>query len=226
MISLIVATRYRPGQLAAMWRTAQELAADPGRVELVYRVDDDDPSGYAGVMAGLPGRKIRVEGPRMVLSQLWNDAAARAEGDLLWHGGDDNLFRTAGWDVMVAEAAARYADGIVFVHGRDGAQDEKIGTHGFVTRAWIAASGFFLPPYFTSDYNDTWLTEVADAVGRRIYLPGMLIEHMHPVWGKGEWDRNHAERLARHAQAGLPELWDSLAAERGQHADRLKEAIG
>lgn len=217
MISLIVPSRYRPDRLNDMWQSALATADDPGGLELVARLDDDDPSAYPE----LPGNVTYIRGPQLLMSCLWNDAQAHASGDLFWHGGDDNLFRTPGWDTAVREAAGRYPDGIVFVHGRDGGQDERLGTHGFLTREWGRASGWFLPPYFPSDYNDTWLTEVADRIGRRVYLPDVLIEHMHPSWGKGPEDRTHLERLARHDDG----LWARTAPERDAHAGRLREAI-
>jgi hypothetical protein len=217
MISLIVPTRYRPGRLAGMWDSALATADAPDALELVYRTDDDDPTEYPE----LPGRTVRVTGPQLLMSCLWNDAQAHAGGELFWHGGDDNLFRTTGWDTAIREAVSRYPDGIVFAHGMDGGQGANLGTHGFVTREWVQVSGWFLPPYFPSDYNDLWLTEVADRVGRRVCLPGVLIEHMHPAWGKGPEDRTHRERLGRHD----PGLWDQTAGERHAHAARLREAM-
>jgi hypothetical protein len=218
MISLIVPTRYRPDQLAAMWDSALATAGRPDDLELVWRTDSDDPTEYPE----LPGRTINVTGPRLLMSCLWNDAQTHASGDIFWHGGDDNLFRTPGWDTAIREAVNRYPDGIVFVHGADGGQGSHLGTHGFLTARWVQVSGWFLPPYFPSDYNDTWLTEVADQVGRRVYLPDVLIEHMHPTWGKGPWDRTHEERLGRHD----PGVWDQTVTERHAHAGRLREAMG
>jgi len=229
MITLLVATRGRPMMLASMWASALAAADDPAGLRLVYRVDDDDPAGYPD---DLPGHWLRVSGPRIVLSQAWNEAYAGAAilgngpDEIFWHGGDDNLFRTPGWDGMVRQAHARFPDGIAFVHGRDGIQDARLGTHGFVTRRWVDASGFFVPPYFVSDYNDTWLTEVADAIGRRVYLDGMLIEHMHPTAGKAAWDLTHQERLARHSAEDPGALYARTAGERADHADRLRKAMG
>ena len=42
-------------------------------------------------------------------------------------------------------------------------------THGFLHRNWVETVGYFVPPYFSSDFNDTWLNEVADMIGRKIY---------------------------------------------------------
>lgn len=221
MISLCMPSRYRPAGLKTMWDSARALAARPDELELVYRLDDDDSTEYGY----LEGNVTRVRGPRIVLSELWNEAHARAQGPVYWHGGDDNIFRTEEWDEIVRYEIARYPDGIVMVHGRDGFQDARVGTHSFITREWVEASGFFMPPYFSSDYNDLWLTEVADAIGRRSFVTDLYIEHMHPVAGKGTWDATHQERLARHQQDNVAELYAHLLPERQAHGDRLRAAI-
>ena len=69
------------------------------------------------------------------------------------------------------------------------------------------------------------LTGILRRVGRAVYEPALLVEHMHPSFGKGEWDRNHEERLARAREAGLPALWDELEPERAAEAERLLAAI-
>jgi len=219
MISLLVPSRGRPGKLAAMWESANATADDPGDLELVVRLDDDDVAYPL-----LPGNVSYIRGPRIVLSQMWNEAHAAAAGPVFWHGGDDNLFRSEGWDTAVLKAICQFADGLVLVHGRDGFQDARLATHGFITADWVTASGFFVPPYFSADWNDTWLTEVADSLGRRVFLPDVYIEHMHPVAGKAPMDVTYQDANAR--RDGGAGKYAGLAAERAAHAQRLRDAAG
>lgn len=206
-----------------MWESA--LATAHGDVELVVRFDVDDPIGTTTGYYGMPGQVAPIIGPRTLLSACWNECADVAAGDILMHCGDDIRFRTDGWDALVADAFARWPDRLVFVHGRDGIHDDRLGTHGFVHRRWVDVVGYFVPPLFSSDYNDTWLNEVADLIGRRIYLPDVYTEHLHPTVGKGEWDRTHQERLERHARDGVDGLYQSKRWERVRDALFLAEAI-
>lgn len=217
MISILCPTRGRPDQLAAMWATARETAEGP--IELVTRLDDDDRSDYPDL------GDVRISGPRGLLSSYWNDCHAAASGEIFMHAGDDIRFRTAAWDTRVVEVFESVPDRIVFVHGDDGFQHERLGTHGFLHRRWVEAVGYFVPPYFSSDYNDTWLTEVADRIGRRVYLPDVVTEHMHPNAGKGEWDLTHRERLARHSQDDVDALYRSLDAARAADAAKLQAVM-
>lgn len=170
------------------------LATAAGPVEVLAYVDDDDP--HRDAYSKIGNARVLI-GSRIVLSDCWNQLAAQARGDILGMAADDIRYRTPGWDTKIREAFAQYADRIVFVYGRDGIHDEKLGTHGFVSRRWIETVGYFTWPGFPADYADTWLHDVAKRIGRAVYLPDILIEHLHPIAGKADWDQTHQERLAR-----------------------------
>lgn len=218
VISLLVPSRGRPDQLSLMWATALETSNGP--IELVYRLDDDDNEHYPQ----LP-YSTRLSGPRVVLSAMWNECADAATGGILMHCGDDIRFRSDGWDSAVRWAFEEYPDRIALVHGRDGIHDANMATHGFLHRRWVETVGYFVPPLFSSDYNDTWLTEVADMIGRRCYLPEVYTEHMHPAVGKGELDQTHRDRLQRHHQDDVDGLYRSTHHLRVADADKLRAVI-
>ncbi len=97
--------------------------------------------------------------------------------------------------------------------------------HSFIHRKWIEVSGFFLPPYFTSDYNDTWLDDVSKKINRRIFLGDVYTEHMHYSKGKAEIDQNTLDRLKRAKKVNLKNLYNSYENERINHANKLLEYI-
>lgn len=204
--------------------TASEYAIRWGEIEIVWYVDGDDVesinTAQREIECGLPMKL--VVGERIVLSECWNRCAAVASGDILGHMGDDIIFRTEDWDAMIESAFQEYEDRIVFVHGCDGIHDARLGTHGFLHRRWVDALGYFAPPYFAHDFNDTWFTEVADIIGRRKFLPDLLTEHMHPDVGKAEYDRTYRE----HAEAGMRDnvgaLYESLRDVRIGDASKLR----
>lgn len=223
MISVLVPTRGRPDNVRRLLSSAFDTSET--EVEFVFYVDEDDPLGDQTLdVAAREGATVNI-GPRVVLSEMWNECWKLARFDVAMHCGDDIIFRTPDWDVRVLEVFDRYPDRIAFVHGRDGFQDAKIGTHGFLHRRWVDAVGYLVPPYFSSDYNDLWLTEVADALGRRVFLPNVYTEHMHPVIGKGPWDQTHQERLTRHQQDQVDLLYAKLADRRHADVDKLRAVI-
>jgi hypothetical protein len=225
-ISLLVPSRGRPGQLKLMWDSARGTAVHPELLELIIYVDEDDDTMMRPARADdLPDNYRAALGPRILLSQTWNECYKLATGQILWHGNDDVIFRSMRWDMEIREGFRRFPDGIACVHGRDGIMNAGMATLGFYSRQWVNALGYFMPPYFSSDYNDTYLSTMADMIQRRVYLPEVYIEHMHPIAGKGEWDQTHQDRLARHVQDNVDQLYRDLAPQRVKDAARLQEAI-
>lgn len=232
IISLLLPTRKRPDQFKRFFESAINNANNPDNVFFSVYIDDDD-NETKDVISELNYEYRRNQniikykiGPRIVLSQMWNEAYSNAvESDIYGHMGDDIIFQTQGWDTKVKNAFREIPDKVAFVHGNDGFWEGKLGTHGFLHKNWINTVGYFVPPYFSSDYNDTWLTEVADRIDRHIYLPDLLTEHMHWTFGKGPKDQTHIDRIERHKKDNVKALYDSKQTERDSDVKKLQEFI-
>lgn len=222
MISILLPTRKRPENIVRLHKSALETADDPSQLEFIIAIDDDDTS-YDQLMEDGLGNTLFFKVPRQVLSKYWNDCYQKSTGDILMHCGDDIIFRTPKWDKIVTDKFAEYPDHIVFVYGNDGSgvHDGKFGTHGFIHRKWAETVGYFVPPYFSSDYNDTWLNDVAKMIGRHKHVD-ILTEHMHPDLGKATYDITHQERLKRHREDKVDTLYWSKLKERQADAEKLK----
>lgn len=219
-LSVLCPTRNRPGNVERMTESAQ-VTAD-GIVEFVFYTDSDAPGSVPETISSRDHARV-LTGERIVLSDMWNACAAQAGGQILMQCDDEVIFRTPGWDAMVAAAFAQYPDHIAFVHGRDLYQpDGTFGTLGFLHRRWVDTVGYFTPPHFSCDYGDTWLNDVSNALGRRVYLPEVITEHLHPVAGKAQWDATHLERLARGARDDVAGLYGRLAPQRQADVVKLR----
>lgn len=220
MISILCPTRGRTDSMRRMVESARETAS--GDIEILFYVDNDDHSS-ARTAELLDAHA--VIGDRIVLSQMWNVLADRAGGDIVMQCGDDVVFRTPGWDQRVEETFARYPDRIAFVYAEDLYPTTWHGTHGFVHKTWIDAVGYFLPPHFSCDWSDVWLNQVASALGRIVYLPDVITEHMHVTLGKAPYDRTHDERIARGRRDNVLGLYYELAPERARDVEKLRAVM-
>ena len=195
----------------------------PRAIEVITYVDSDDP--YYGDYFNMREAAYVISGERILLSEAWNECFVRATGNILMHAGDDIRFLTEGWDVIVRNAFAGFPDKILFAYGDDlGPNGRTFGTHGFVHRRWVETIGYFVPPLFSSDWNDVWLNEVAEMIGRKIALP-IVTEHLHYTFGKAERDQTHADREERGARDDVVNLFKQTRSARVEDAEKLRAVM-
>lgn len=222
-ISLLTPTRGRPENVQRLMDSAFKFCRDPKDIEFVFWIDDDDNS------YDIPKLEARgaivLRGPRIVLAQMWNECWKAASGPYYLHTGDDIVFKTSNWDALFVKPFEESDDKILFVHGDDkGPRGREFGTHGMVHKNWTDTVGRFVPPYFASDWCDAWFNDVANALGRRRFVP-VVTEHFHPIWGKAEWDLTHQERMHRHATEDCDGIYAAKAPERIEDVRKLQEFI-
>jgi glycosyl transferase/beta-hydroxylase protein BlmF len=226
LISLLVPSRGRPDMLKRMVQTAMSTAAHQRHIEIIAYLDDDDPKKDAYHLRLFVEPVELLTGPRKLLSDCWNECARHAKGEILMHAGDDLRFETPGWDQQVRDAFAASEDKILLVQGDDLSPNrEALATHGFVHRRWVETVGYFLPPLFSCDWNDVWLTEVADMLGRRVRLP-FVIAHDHYQFDKRPRDTTDEEREERGRADNVVQIYKDTARERIADMEKLKAVMG
>ena len=225
-ISLLTPTRFRPLQMEHLIKSAYLLSNWKHGIEFIFYVDLDDTVSINTLVRLSNFYPLRwVEGERIVLSQMWNECYKEASGEIMMHCGDDIVFGTDGWDDIVRKAFEEYDDRIVLVYGNDCIHGPNLATHSFLHRNWIETVGYFLPPYFVSDYNDTWLTDVARKINRLKYVPELITEHMHFSVGKASMDLNTQERLERARLNNPGKIYEEKEIERIDGARKLTNFI-
>jgi len=105
--------------------------------------------------------------------------------------GDDHRARTRGWDNDYLEALETLGTG--FVYGNDLFQYEAIPTQVAMTTNIPRALGYMVPPGFQHLCVDVVWKDWGMALNRLTYLPETVVEHMHPLAGKGKDDVNYKE---------------------------------
>lgn len=225
-ISILVPTRKRPENITRLVNSVYDTADQPDLIDFVFYIDKDDTESrvlLANLNAPLISYNVII-GERIVLSKMWNECQKVAQGEIYMHAGDDIVFKTRGWDSMVRKSFEETPDRILFVHGDDLHWEDRFGTHGFLHKNWVNVVGYFVPPYFSCDYNDTWLNDVANGINRRKFLP-FVTEHMHPIFKKANWDATHAERILRGEQDKVGVKYNDTKKERDEDIRKLQDFI-
>lgn len=192
MIEVLVPSRGRPERAHAMVASGLELAAGLDDVRFALLLDDDD-NALARYLELAWAPEVRLEVSSRVgytgslnraAAELWNRPGITIIGAF----GDDVLFRTRHWDDHVRAALATpgmaYADDLI--HGRN-------HPSAVFMRAELArALGWLALPATSHQWADDGWKQLGQRTGCLRYMPEVVIEHMHPAVGKGEWDATYA----------------------------------
>lgn len=180
---------------------ARRATASYDGADFLYAVDDDDPelAGYKAL-----GVDRLTIGPRRRLVPTLNEQARR-HADLypfLGFMGDDHLPVTPGWDRIIRdELDPRDSDGRPtnrprVVYGNDLIQGANLPTAVFLHSRIVLALNFMAPPGLVHLYADNFWLELGRDLDGLVYLPHVVIQHLHPVGGTAAWDEGYADANA------------------------------
>ena len=157
--------------------------------EMLFLVDADDPTPYDDV----PVRRLAAEDTGSMNNALNSGVRLALAGEapprILGFVGDDHRFRTSGWDRKVIDALDGMGGGLVY--GNDLAQRERLPTQVFINSNIVQALGWMGLPGAKHLYLDNAWLEIGTRLGRLRYLPDVVIQHCHPMFGTGEWDEGY-----------------------------------
>jgi hypothetical protein len=123
----------------------------------------------------------------------WNMLAQHAMRDpevkMFMLAADDIIFQTHTWDRALIESYETLKNKIHCWHLLD-SRDPEGTPHPVVSREWIEAMGYFVPPIFCHFYPDTWTVAIAKANNCFTHLKGYLLIHDKPS-DRGEPDQTH-----------------------------------
>lgn len=188
-VVVLCPTRGRPTAALEVLDTFFDTKADEF-TEIQFVVDSDDPElpEYQRLTAG---RVMVAPVPsNMVKALNWAALEILAGPDcpeILGFIGDDHRFRSDGWDTIVNAALAE--PGIAY--GDDLYQRQNLPTQVFISAKIVHALGWMALPVCRHLYVDDAWARLGAAIDNLIYMPEVVIEHMHPLAGKGEWDEGY-----------------------------------
>lgn len=194
-LAILVPTRGRPANLARLWTAFTETCEFETR--LVALVDNDDPElpayqALADRLRDEPMFRMGI-GPRLRLGPTLNVAAPKwaARSDAVGFMGDDHLPRTVGWDGQYLRELERLGTGVVY--GNDLIQGQALPTQVAMTSDIVLAAGAMVPPGAVHLWLDNAWLALGQALDAISYLPDVVVEHLHPIAGRAEWDAGYAE---------------------------------
>ena len=196
-ISLLHATR---GRAAKAWKAKNEwlrMADNPDAIEHIFGIDADD----AQAMPLMVTRHCLVSGKGGPV-EAWNEAAKHSRGEILIQLSDD-WQPIQGWDTLIIDAIGDTSKPSVLAIS-DGYRTDQLLCMAILTRARYKDQGYLFHPEFFSMFSDNYFTDRAYADNVVIMAKDIVIEHLHPAFGKAEVDETYARSNApANYEAGL-----------------------
>lgn len=188
-LTVVVPSRGRPRAVAELAEAFYETCV--ARTQLVVAVDNDDPElrGYIDAQRELENFELSIGEPNRI-GPILNQVVPlfAASSDNVGFMGDDHRPRTRGWDAAYVTALAHMGTGVVY--GDDLIMGPQIPTQVAMTSNIVLATGHFVPDGMKHLWLDNAWKAIGEATSLR-YLPQVVVEHMHPIAGKGEWDESY-----------------------------------
>jgi predicted O-methyltransferase YrrM len=183
-ISLLHATRGRPAMAYKARATWLDRAADPDAIEHIFALDEDDETIGPFVTCRHVINYLR--GP----VAAWNEAAWFSKGEILIQLSDD-WEPPMHWDKLIIDAIGDTSNPAVLAVS-DGHRTDNLLCMAILTRARYLQQGYLFHPEFFSVFSDNHFTDRAYADDVVIDAKHIVIEHLHPAFGKAEMDETYA----------------------------------
>ena len=184
---VFVPSRNRPHNILELVQTFEETETV---ADLVVVLDDDEK--FAKEYAEL-ARVITVPKTRRGMARPLNIAASQLKNDYKNFAflGDDHRPRTKNWDRIFVAALSGLGTGLVY--GDDLLQRQNLPTAVAMTQDIVIALDGMVPPNMIHLYLDNFWLQLGRDLDAIRYIPEVVLEHMHPLAGKAEWDSGYVE---------------------------------
>lgn len=193
-IAILVPTRGRPDKFRNMVQSVAKTTSTKITIYVLLQSEEDvasyDIKGLQIPSNGNLDIKINafhlfeVDAPTV---HLWNRLAGIAYDDkevtnnIFMLGSDDIVFDTKGWDVGLIKRYDELANKIHVFSLKDYRQhssNETLSTpHPIVTREYMKAMGYFIPPLFLHWHVDMWTVEIARANNVFTHVENFICVH-------------------------------------------------
>lgn len=192
-IALLHATRGRVNRAIQCRELWLDMADDPETVEHIFAIDTDDADSCRWL------RSFRhVKSDKGTCVAAWNRAAQASKADLLVQLSDDWVpFR--GWDTALAKkwegSDPRIEQFALWVS--DGTRKDGLMCMAILSRArWEAQGREMFSEEYESMFSDNEYSFRAFRDRVVVDARELTFKHMHPVFGKGEWDATYRRQNA------------------------------
>lgn len=168
-IAILCPTRGRKIQYERMVRSANETASS--KIILISATNGDD--NYVG--QHFPSNCPTV----FMWNKMAQEAMKKNKVNLFMLASDDMIFSTPSWDKAII-GHYESLENKIHVYALQDSRDLDGTPHPIITREYIEAMGYFLPPIFLHFFVDTWTVQIAKANNCFTHMKDYSLVHDKP----------------------------------------------
>jgi len=233
-ISLLVPSRERLNLKLTLISSIITSVKDINNVELVFGVDEDDPTRETAykIADAIPFVRIvdiKNNGKFIGINKIWNILADNTKEEIFGYIGDDMIFMTPNWDEMIMKEFTEPdlpKDKIKLVHCYDGHRmRDEICVNAFVHRKYYEVLGYFTKEDFLINWSDQWMYQTFAAFHRVKWIKDIHIQHNHWIYGGRKKDKTADRMLSDNHDKISDNLWYSLAPQRIEAVKKLSKYL-
>ena len=188
---ILVPTRGRPSNAVELLAEHDKLSTHS---DILFIIDANDPEHDQYEFEVGADKCMTIENETRGMAYPINKAANAIVKENKYQYfaflGDDHRPRTAGWDGILIQAMQRRPS---MAYSNDLLQGERLPTMITMTSDIVAALNGMVPPKMKHLYLDNFWKKLGQDLGALTYLDHVIVEHMHPIAGKAEWDEGYKE---------------------------------
>lgn len=188
---ILVPTRGRPQNAVALLAEHERLSTHS---DMLFVIDADDPEHDAYEYEVGADKCMTIKNEIRGVAYPINKAASaivkKDEYKYFAFLGDDHRPRTAEWDSLLIQAMRKRPS---MAFGNDLLQGHRLPTMIAMTSDIVKALDGMVPPNMRHLYVDNFWKKLGEDLDALTYLDHVIIEHMHPIAGKSEWDEGYRE---------------------------------
>lgn len=179
-------TRGRPEKFFATLAKYRELLSGKHACQFLVSCDQDDATmNNAGVIESLkaiPNLSYCFGNNRNKVEAINADLNPCPPFDALLLASDDMIPQVHGYDDVILSRLAHYfpsGDGVLFFN--DGFRGRTLNTLVVMDKQYYDRFGYIYQPSYECLWCDNEFTDVANLLGRQVYLDEVIIRHEHPL---------------------------------------------
>jgi hypothetical protein len=215
-ISLLIPTRGRPESMERFARSVDTTVSCPENVEIVFGIDKEDTDSFAKATYLSKALRIAIHAKEMApwhdgevnLASYWNQCYASSKYDIIGYFGDDVIFRTESWDLLVKKVLDQDHTLMLSCNGLHHPQFSLWGNGGAVGYLFFTHKqvhnlfGYYLHESLRRYCMDTVLEFIYKKANRFCYREDLVTEHLMALVFPDKVDETHL-RMSKWEKEGL-----------------------